>query len=1197
MRKVGPFAFACVGFFVLARLGALAGLTGQTGHPFWVASGFGLALALSGRRADLLGLACGSFLGGWAGLDAAPGLVVALSDTASAWLAAWLYRRICNSWPWLGVLREGLALSVAAVTVALLSALTAANALIWSYAVPDSVADEIRLTWFLADALGVIIAGPVCIILLEWVRRPVWPSWRTCLGLLGILLLTAVVALVVVMWPERKGFAFLFFLVPLVAGYWFGGRMGTLAVFFSVAALIFIVARYDVSLVNAGAATNRLVLAMFIGGLGVVSLVVAADSVEKLRGLPLAIYVSVAVIAARIFGMNELAERERQDLQLQQVVVAGTNLANAYANNLLEALRPTAFLLRENPQISSAKWKDYVDELKLTGNYDGLDGLGVVYPVAPEKLAEFRSQSRARGIRVDEWDDLTGRIAPSGGAEHKIIALWNWRTGDRPTGLDLAGFAPQCAAAETARDWGVPILVESLPERGGPGTLPKRRPSMLVLWPVYETLAAPTTVEARRQAFVCWLTAVLDSAGLAENILGKIAQPTELSVYVGTKIRPESLVISHVVEKVSKTSLIRSQTSSLVVLNRIFTLVWGCVLEDDARKHLQPMAGSLVIILAGAFLSSLVLSLRTTAHKVEREVVARTRELQLANLALVQERAQVLKLDQIAREAKTPMFLTGGDRKIEWVNQSFSDFYGYTIDEVFGKRMREVVGPGSGRDAFDHQWETFDETKAPVTFEILHTTKSGGKVWVSKSIRPILGPHGEIERIIGVITDLTAAKDYQHRLEAATAKAEQANLAKSNLLANVSHELRTPLNVIMGNLHLLQAGKFGRVEEGLRVPLQSVAVSSQYLLKLINDLLDVSKASAGRLTLEKGPVDVTRMVGGVVDFIRVSAEAKKINLTVELQHRTELIAGDELRLKQILINLLNNAVKFTSEGGTVTVRVEETAQPPELQIHVSDTGIGIHRDDHERIFLEFEQGEQVGHSVGTGLGLPIARRLAKMHDGDVTVVSAPGRGSTFTFRLPICRPSAPPPPPADSPPADSPPADPGLPGAQPVPAGALILAVDDYEVNLEILCMYLKGEGYRVIQATRGEAAIAQAQEHLPNLILMDVKMPGIDGLEAIRLLKADPKTRDIPVISLTAFAAESDTKRCLEAGAADYLSKPIDFAELGRKLTRHLASRASTREHALRSGDTPAGGGVTTDRKPDFPLADGNRARGLGTE
>ena len=1158
LRKIGPFAFACLGFFVLARVSALAGLTGQTGHPFWVASGFGLALALSGRRADLLGLACGSFLGGWAGLDAAQALVVALSDTASAWLAAWLYRRICNSWPWLGVLREGLALSVAAVTVALLSALTAANVLIWSYAVRESVADEIRLTWFLADALGVIVAGPVFIIFLEWVRRPAWPSWKTCLGLLGILLLTAVSALVIVTWPERKGFVFLFFLVPIFAGYWSGTRMGTLAVFVSVAVLIFIVARHDVSLVFAGTETNRLVLAVFIGGLGLSWLVVAASSAQKLRGLPLYIYIAAAFIGARLFGQIESKEQDRQKLRVEQVVTAGTNLANAHANQFLEALRPTAYVLRENPQMSSDKWRDYFDSMKIEGKYEGLAGMGVIYPVAPGKLAEFRSQKEARGIRLEVGGSPTAQMAPAFVAEHKILALWNSKTVNRPAGLDLADFERQRAAADMARDSGEPILVEALPVLGR-WTQQKRTPRMMLLWPVYETLPVATTVEERPRAFVCWLTADFDLSGFRSNVLEKLPQATDVSIYSGTKISPEALIFSHVVDKERTVSLRSSSmktadvTSSVVVLNRTFMLVWGVVLEDEPRTHLQQISGSLTIIFAGAFLSALVLNLRATAHRVEREVVARTRDLRFANLALMQQRAKVQKLDQIAMEAKNPMFLTGGDLKLEWINQSFTEFYGYTIYEVFGKRVMDLlVEPGGDEAAFNFRRQYLLGAKEPVVFEIMHTTKAGGKVWVSTSMRPILGPDGEIERVIGVVTDLTPTKDYQHRLEAATVKAEQANQAKSNLLANISHELRTPLNVIMGNLQLLQAGRFGRVEEGLRTPLHTVEASSQHLLDLINDLLDVSKASAGMLTLEKGPVDVTRLVEGVVGLMGISAEAKKINLTVELHHRTELIVGDELRLKQIVINLLSNAVKFTPAGGTVTLRVEETTQPPELQIHVSDTGIGIHPDDHERIFLDFEQGEHVGHSGGTGLGLPIARRLAKLHGGNLTLVSEPGRGSAFTFRLPISLPDSLPPAPAAPPPADL-----ESPGARPVPPGALILAVDDFELNLEILCVYLEGEGYRVIQATAGEAAIAQAQQHRPDLILMDVKMPGIDGLEAIRRLKADPKTRDIPIISLTAFAAESDTKRCLEAGAADYLSKPIDFAELGQKLTRHLTARA----------------------------------------
>ena len=184
--------------------------------------------------------------------------------------------------------------------------------------------------------------------------------------------------------------------------------------------------------------------------------------------------------------------------------------------------------------------------------------------------------------------------------------------------------------------------------------------------------------------------------------------------------------------------------------------------------------------------------------------------------------------------------------------------------------------------------------------------------------------------------------------------------------------------------------------------------------------------------------------------------------------------------------------------------------------------------------------------------MPIARRLAVMHGGALTVVSELGRGSTFTLRLPILVPDTPPVPESPAP------AAPEIPRAQPIPPHeALILAVDDFDINLEILCMYLQGEGYQVIQATSGEEAIAQAQDRQPDLILMDVKMSGMDGLEATRRLKADPTTRDIPIISLTAFAGAADTERCFAAGAADHVSKPIDFPELGRKVARHLTPRS----------------------------------------
>lgn len=282
-----------------------------------------------------------------------------------------------------------------------------------------------------------------------------------------------------------------------------------------------------------------------------------------------------------------------------------------------------------------------------------------------------------------------------------------------------------------------------------------------------------------------------------------------------------------------------------------------------------------------------------------------------------------------------------------------------------------------------------------------------------------------------------------------------------------------------------------------------------------------------------------------------SVKLKQLRLTASYGHRTMLVEADALRLKQILINLLSNAVKFTPSGGAITFTVSETADPAELVLSVTDTGRGVAPEDQERIFLEFEQGEHVSHSSGTGLGLPIARKLAVMHGGTITLASELGRGSTFTLHLPVRLPSA---PVAEPKVVEAPIPAPAAP--QPKPVGtrnALILAVDDSPANLEILGMFLSAEGFRVESAVSGEEAIAKATALLPDLVLMDVRMSGIDGLEAIRRLKKDPTTQKIPVISLTAFASSSDVERCHAAGAVDYVSKPIDFEDLGRKIRRHL--------------------------------------------
>jgi CheY-like chemotaxis protein/anti-sigma regulatory factor (Ser/Thr protein kinase) len=298
-----------------------------------------------------------------------------------------------------------------------------------------------------------------------------------------------------------------------------------------------------------------------------------------------------------------------------------------------------------------------------------------------------------------------------------------------------------------------------------------------------------------------------------------------------------------------------------------------------------------------------------------------------------------------------------------------------------------------------------------------------------------------------------------------------------------------------------------------------------------------------------GPVNIRELCDQVVKMMDPSIKLKQLNLVASYSFNTEVIEGDALRLKQILINLFSNAVKFTPAGGKITLQVLETKSPPELLISVTDTGRGIAPENHERVFLEFEQGEHVSHSGGTGLGLSIARRLAVMHGGNISLVSDTGRGSTFTVRLPIRIPSEP----VHAP--EVPFAEAKVEVSKPKqPNSALILAVDDSPDNLEILYYYLSSEGYRVAQASSGEEALAKVAARRPNLILMDVKMSGMDGLETIRRLKSDPATKDIPVISLTAFAGSSDVERCHAAGAADYVSKPINFDELAAKISRQLS-------------------------------------------
>ena len=347
---------------------------------------------------------------------------------------------------------------------------------------------------------------------------------------------------------------------------------------------------------------------------------------------------------------------------------------------------------------------------------------------------------------------------------------------------------------------------------------------------------------------------------------------------------------------------------------------------------------------------------------------------------------------------------------------------------------------------------------------------------------------------------------------------------------------------------------FGELSPRQREFLSDIRDSGEHLLALINDILDLSKIEAGKLEVHRLDCDVDELIKDSVTMLRPQAEKKKLN--VQMRGAVSGAAHVDPRLmRQVLVNLLSNAVKFTDEG-----RIEITArfEGNDLVVRVTDTGIGISEEDQEKIFHEFYQadGSFARRYQGTGLGLALVRRMMSLHGGSVTVTSQRGHGSTFQCLFPDARARRLAPATvaalAGAPSRSAP-----IPlASSDAPRGTTVLVVEDNPVNRKLARNVLRSRGYRVLEADTGEEGIEVARAERPHLILMDLQLPGLDGIEATRRLKADPHTRDIPIVALSAYAQEADQQRAREAGCAGYIAKPIRLSRFPQQVGSYLGSK-----------------------------------------
>ncbi len=536
--------------------------------------------------------------------------------------------------------------------------------------------------------------------------------------------------------------------------------------------------------------------------------------------------------------------------------------------------------------------------------------------------------------------------------------------------------------------------------------------------------------------------------------------------------------------------------------------------------------------------------------------------------------AQLRKLSQAVEQSPESILITDVRGAIEYVNEAFVQASGYQRDDLIGKNPRLLQSGLTPPTTYVAMWDALGQGR-PWKGQFHNRRKDGSEYVELAIVAPLRQPDGTVSHYVAVKEDITEKKrmgeeldQYRHHLEdmvaqrtaelsVARRQAEAANLAKSAFLANMSHEIRTPMNAIIGLSHLLRRSG-ATAEQTAR--LDKIDNAGRHLLSIINDILDLSKIEAGRLQIDGADFHLSAVLDNVASMISVAALAKGLRVDVDADAVPPWLSGDPTRLRQALLNFAGNAVKFTPTG-SVALRarlVQDGADELLVRFEVQDTGIGIAPDVLGRLFQPFEQadGSTARTYGGTGLGLAISRNLARLMGGEAGVDSTPGVGSTFWFTARLRRGHGIMPAP-----------QPGGTTADPEAqlrlhhGGARLLLVDDNAINREVALELLHGVGLEVFTATNGHEAVARAHERAYDLILMDLQMPQMGGLEATRAIRALPGWSHRPILALTADAFETERQACEEAGMNDFLVKPVEPQLLYAALLKWLPFAAAPRD------------------------------------
>jgi PAS domain S-box-containing protein len=800
-------------------------------------------------------------------------------------------------------------------------------------------------------------------------------------------------------------------------------------------------------------------------------------------------------------------------------------------------LAGTRGLIFTQPALDHRQWAGYARELAPLQKDKGIISLGFASQVSASRLEEY--------LQVTRLDNQPRyQIHPTGEREvyYPIRFFGSGEITTPISGLDIATVPAMRRAAEVARDENRFTLT---PQIGFPGT-PAWQGDLVCFLPVYRQ-NPDGPVENRQRQLEGWVLASLNLDATLAHVLGSQSELLQLKLEPATGANATNNPLETAQQKgfSSVSSLIMGGQTWLLHIQSKSGLL---EIRDQSRATFIIVGGGLMSLLMFAVTLSLATA-RTRAYNLAQQM---TRQLRASQ-------AQMSRLAMVAQKTQNGVAILDAMGKLEWVNDGFMRLTGYSLGEVKGRDISTFIqGPATSAESVNHLTSAMRDGRS-FEGEIYTFRQDGSGYWQSISLAPLMDETQQVTGFVVIHADITQRKKYEAELSRTHATALESTKLKSEFLANMSHEIRTPMNGVIGMTNLLMDTPLNGEQRDYVETLRS---SAEAMLTILNDILDFSKIEAGKLVFDTINFNLRETVEASVELLSEKAQSKGLELANWIQPDVPIyLRGDPGRLRQILTNLVGNAIKFTHQGEVVlnVTREEEQEQEVLLRFEIRDTGIGIEREALQKLFTPFQQADTSTSRRygGTGLGLAISRHLIELMRGRVGVESEPGKGSTFWFTVRLDKQ------------APNSVREPEIPADDTVFATARILVVDDNATNRQILHRQLLHWKIDNGIASDGASALdmlnsAQLENRPYNLVLLDMLMPGMDGLQLCSQIKASPQLANTRLIMLTSLGERLDDQVLQRHGLEFCLLKPCKLSRLRASIIEALSRSARAMTNPL---------------------------------